>query len=71
MFSLSKFGLSDYAKKTRFWVFYHENQKSTGFPLRTFYDNTRHLHEKNESNLDSFGGGGGCRLIAYINYITN
>ena len=56
MLSIPKFGLSEYAEKTRFLGrLTYITAKSTGFPLWTFFGNTRHIYEKNAPILDSLG----------------
>ena len=76
MLSLSKFGLSEYAEKTRFWVFKPEYLRNIqAFLFRTFFGNTRHLYEENELTLSSSGRGGGVHgkvswLIAYKSYFV-
>ena len=72
MLSLLKLVLSEYAEKLRFWVIYLKiAPKYSGFLLRTYFGNTRHLYGKNEPTLArQFWGGGGevhgkvCWLIA-------
>ena len=66
--SLYKFGLSEYAEKTRFGVFNLNNSEIFRFPFLFFGEkHYRHLYEKINPTLGSSGvvHGKVCWLIAY------
>ena len=66
MLSLSKYGLSECVQNHDFWSFNLNISVKYGH----FFENTRHLYEKNEFTLGSFFFGGGgvhgkvCWLLA-------
>ena len=61
-----------YAKKNTFlgpinWI----TPKHSGFTLRTFFENTRHLYENNYPTLDRCGAGMHAKARCFIAYIYN
>ena len=57
MLSFLKLCLSEYAENTFLGLLTGIRTKSTGFHLRTFFRNTKHLYKKNEPTFGSSGGG--------------
>ena len=64
MLSLLNLGLSEHAEKPRFGSFNLNKSEIFRLSFEDIFWNTRHLYEKNEPTLGSFGGGGGSTVIS-------